>query len=113
MPVEDKAGVPSRVASIKGVPRTVVALGVVSLFMDLSSEIIHSLLPVFLVTVLGVGAMAVALIEGIAEAATPITRLFSGVISDWIDKRKPLILLGYGLAAATKPLSCCLRYRHR
>jgi MFS family permease len=72
--------------------------------MDASSEIIHSLLPVFLVTVLGAGALSVGLIEGIAEAATPITKLFSGAISDWIGRRKPLILLGYGLAALTKPL---------
>jgi MFS family permease len=89
---------------IRGIPRTVVALGLVSLFMDISSEIIHSLLPVFLVTALGASALAVGLIEGIAEAATPITKLFSGAISDWIGKRKPLVLLGYGLSAATKPL---------
>lgn len=103
MSVQDKAQM-SPVESIRTVPRTVVALGVVSLFMDLSSEIIHSLLPVFLVTVLGAGALSVGVIEGVAEAATPITRLFSGAISDWIGKRKPLILLGYGLAAVTKPL---------
>jgi Na+/melibiose symporter-like transporter len=103
MSVQDKAQTPP-VASIRSVPRTVIALGVVSLFMDFSSEIIHSLLPVFLVTVLGASALSVGLIEGIAEAATPITRLFSGAISDWVGKRKPLILLGYGLAALTKPL---------
>jgi MFS family permease len=72
--------------------------------MDLSSEMIHSLLPVFLVSVLGVSALSVGFIEGIAEATTSVTKVFSGVISDWIGKRKPLILFGYGLAAITKPL---------
>ncbi|MDD2851914.1 MAG: MFS transporter [Desulfuromonadaceae bacterium] len=85
-------------------PRGVVALGLVSLFMDLSSEMIHGLLPVFLVTVLGAGALSVGLIEGIAEATASITKVFSGVISDWIGRRKPLVLLGYSLAALTKPL---------
>jgi MFS family permease len=95
---------PRPMAEIRGIPRTVVALGLVSLFMDISSEIIHSLLPVFLVTALGASALSVGFIEGIAEAATPITKLFSGAISDWIGKRKPLVLLGYGLSAVTKPL---------
>ncbi len=85
-------------------PRGVIALGLVSLFMDLSSEMIHGLLPVFLVTVLGAGALSVGLIEGIAEATASIVKVFSGVISDWIGRRKPLVLLGYGLAALTKPL---------
>src|SRR5437870_1868153 len=87
-----------------GVPRTVVALGVVSLFMDTSSEIIHSLLPAFLVTVLGVSALSVGIIEGVAEATASIVKIFSGATSDWIGRRKPLVLLGYGLAALTKPL---------
>lgn len=85
-------------------PRGVIALGLVSLFMDLSSEMIHGLLPVFLVTVLGTGALSVGLIEGIAEATASIAKVFSGVFSDWIGRRKPLLLLGYGLAALTKPL---------
>lgn len=85
-------------------PRGVIALGLVSLFMDLSSEMIHSLLPVFLVTVLGASALSVGLIEGIAEATASIAKVFSGVISDWIGRRKPLLLMGYGLAALTKPL---------
>ncbi|MDD2541230.1 MAG: MFS transporter, partial [Desulfuromonadaceae bacterium] len=85
-------------------PRGVITLGLVSLFMDLSSEMIHGLLPAFLVTVLGAGALSVGLIEGIAEATASITKVFSGVISDWIGRRKPLVLLGYGLAALTKPL---------
>ncbi len=85
-------------------PRGVIVLGLVSLFMDLSSEMIHGLLPAFLVTVLGAGALSVGVIEGIAEATASITKVFSGVISDWIGRRKPLVLLGYGLAALTKPL---------
>ena len=85
-------------------PRGVIALGLVSLFMDLSSEMIHSLLPVFLVTVLGASALSVGLIEGIAESTASIAKVFSGAISDWAGRRKPLVLLGYGLAALTKPL---------
>lgn len=85
-------------------PRSVVILGVVSLFMDVSSEMIHSLLPVFMVSVLGASALAVGVIEGIAEATASITKVFSGVVSDWIGRRKPLVLLGYGMAALTKPL---------
>lgn len=85
-------------------PRGVWALGLVSLLMDLSSEMIHSLLPVFLVSVLGAGALSVGIIEGIAEATSSIVKLFSGTLSDRIGRRKPLALLGYGLAALTKPL---------
>ncbi|MBO9716808.1 MAG: MFS transporter [Pseudoxanthomonas sp.] len=85
-------------------PRGVIALGFVSLFMDTSSELVHSLLPVFLVGVLGVSAMSVGIIEGVAEATAAIVKVFSGVLSDWIGRRKPLVLLGYGLAALTKPL---------
>ena len=90
--------------SIKAIPRSVVMLGFVSMFMDVSSEMIHSLLPVFMVSVLGLSALSVGIIEGIAEATASITKIFSGVISDWIGKRKPLVLLGYGMAALTKPL---------
>jgi len=85
-------------------PGGVIALGLVSLCMDLSSEMIHSLLPLFLVTVLGASALSVGLIEGVAEATAAIAKVFSGVLSDWIGRRKPLVLLGYGLAALTKPL---------
>jgi MFS family permease len=90
--------------SIKSMPRSVVMLGFVSMFMDISSEMIHGLLPVFMVSVLGVSALSVGIIEGIAEATASITKIFSGVVSDWIGKRKPLVLLGYGMAALTKPL---------
>lgn len=86
------------------IPRTVWALGMVSLLMDLSSEIIHALLPLFLTTTLGVSVAMVGLIDGIAEATASITKVFSGYISDRIGRRKPLILAGYALGAASKPL---------
>ena len=85
-------------------PRSVWALGIVSLFMDMSSEMIHALLPIFLVGTLGVSALALGVIEGIAEATASISKIFSGVLSDRWGKRKPLIVLGYGMAALTKPL---------
>lgn len=89
---------------LRAVPRTVWALGLVSLFMDASSEIIHSLLPVFLVTGLGASVALVGLIEGVSEATASITKVFSGWISDRLGRRKLLVLIGYGLAALTKPV---------
>jgi MFS family permease len=86
------------------VPKTVWALGFVSMLMDLSSEIVHSLLPLFLVSTLGVGALLLGLIEGIAEATASITKLFSGALSDRTGRRKGLVLFGYGLSALTKPV---------
>ncbi|MNZ18760.1 Inner membrane transport protein YajR [compost metagenome] len=86
------------------IPRTVWALGFVSLFMDLSSELVHSLLPLFLVGTLGASMLAVGLIEGLAEATALIVKVFSGALSDFLGKRKGLLLLGYGLAALSKPL---------
>jgi len=91
----------ARAASLPG---GIVALGVVSLFMDVSSEMIHSTLPVFLTTVLGASALSVGAIEGIAEATAAICKVFAGAVSDWTKRRKPLVLLGYGLSMATKPL---------
>jgi MFS family permease len=86
------------------IPRGVWALGFVSLFMDVSSEMIHALLPVFLVTVLGTSATVVGALEGMAEAVASITKIFGGALSDRLGKRKLLVVLGYGLAAFTKPL---------
>ncbi len=86
------------------IPRTVWVLGFVSLLMDVSSELVHSLLPVFLVASLGASALTVGIIEGLAEAAALVSKVFSGAVSDWLQRRKALILLGYGLSAATKPL---------
>jgi len=80
------------------------ALGFVSMLMDISSEIIHALLPVYLVTVLGASMVTVGFIEGIAEATASITKVFSGALSDWLGKRKLLTAIGYGLAAFTKPI---------
>lgn len=86
------------------IPKTVWALGVVSLFMDLSSELVHGLLPVYMTTVLGASMVAVGLVEGIAEATASITKVFSGTLSDFIGRRKPLVVFGYALAALSKPL---------
>ena len=86
------------------IPSGVWMLGLVSLFMDISSEMVHSLLPVFLVTTLGASALSVGLIEGIAAATALISKLFSGVLSDYLGKRKLLAGIGYGLAALTRPV---------
>ncbi|RMD91861.1 MAG: MFS transporter, partial [Alphaproteobacteria bacterium] len=85
-------------------PAGVWALGLVSLLMDVSSEMIHALLPVWLMVGLGASALTVGLIEGVAQATAAITKLFSGALSDRLGRRKPLVALGYGLAAATKPV---------
>ena len=86
------------------IPGGIWALGLVSLFMDLSSELIHALLPVYLVTILGTSMLTVGIIEGIAEATASITKVFSGALSDALGRRKGLVVLGYGLAAITKPV---------
>jgi MFS family permease len=85
-------------------PAAIWALGFVSLLMDVSSEMIHSLLPVVLVTGLGASAFAVGLIDGLAEATALLVKVFSGVLSDLWRRRKPLAVAGYGLGAASKPL---------
>ena len=85
-------------------PAGIWALGGVSLLMDVSSELIHSLLPVFMVTTLGISVLTVGLIEGFAEATALIVKVFSGVLSDYMGRRKPLAILGYALAAFSKPL---------
>ena len=90
--------------SLREIPGGVWALGFVSMLMDVSSEMIHALLPVYLVTVLGTSMVTVGVIEGIAEATASITKIFSGALSDWLGKRKLLAVLGYGLAAFTKPV---------
>jgi MFS family permease len=85
-------------------PAGIWALGFVSLLMDVSSELIHSLLPVFMVTTLGISVLVVGLIEGAAEATALMVKVFSGVLSDYWGRRKPLAVLGYGLGALSKPL---------
>ena len=79
-------------------------LGFVSLLMDVSSEMIHSLLPVFIVTVLGASAFTVGLIEGVAEATALIAKVFSGTLSDYLRRRKALAVIGYSMGALSKPL---------
>lgn len=85
-------------------PKAIWALGLVSLLMDTSSEIVHGLLPVFLVSVLGASYTTVGLIEGFGEASSLIVKVFSGPFSDWWGKRKPLVLLGYSMGALSKPM---------
>jgi MFS family permease len=84
------------------VPRGIWALGLVSLCMDLSSELVHALLPLYLAVGLGASMVAIGIIEGIAEATALVLKVFSGVLSDLFRRRKPLVVLGYGLAALTK-----------
>src|SRR5690242_10628258 len=91
-------------STLRRIPSGIWALGCVSLLMDVSPEMIHGLLPVFLTTALGVSALTVGLIEGAAEATALIVRVFSGLLSDYWGKRKPLTVLGYGLGALAKPL---------
>ena len=98
----DGAAVP--VAAPSRLSGAVWALGLTSLFMDISSEMIHSLLPVFLVVGLGTSVAYLGVIEGVAEATTCIVKIFSGALSDYFGRRKSLALLGYGMAALTKPL---------
>ncbi|MBE9605596.1 MFS transporter [Acetobacteraceae bacterium H6797] len=86
------------------IPGGIWALGFVSLLMDVSSEMIHALLPIYMVAVLGTSVLAVGIIEGIAEATAAIVKIFSGAISDWLGKRKLLAVIGYGLGAITKPI---------
>lgn len=93
----------SRFATLGRIPRGVWVLGGVSLLMDVSSEMIHSLLPLFMATTLGASVIVIGLIEGLAEATALIVKVFSGVLSDYLGKRKGLALLGYGLGAISKP----------
>jgi MFS family permease len=86
----------------RALPADVWALGCVSLLMDASSELIHSLLPVFLVSVLGASMIAVGLLEGVAESTAAIAKVFSGTLSDRWRRRKPLVVLGYGVGALSK-----------
>jgi MFS family permease len=94
----------SALGAFRALPGGIWALGFVSMFMDISSELIHSLLPVFMSTVLGVSMTTIGLIEGVAEATAAISKIFSGAISDYLGKRKLLAGIGYGLAALTKPI---------
>jgi MFS family permease len=91
-------------STLRQMPAGVWVLGLVSLLMDISSEMVHSLLPMFMVTTLGASALVVGLIEGLAEATALIVKVFSGSLSDYLGKRKGLAVVGYALGAITKPL---------
>ncbi|MNM30014.1 Inner membrane transport protein YajR [compost metagenome] len=104
MNTAEKSAQPGTAKMLPKIPRSVWALGFVSMFMDISSEMIHALLPLYMVTVLGTSVIAVGFIEGIAEATASITKVFSGALSDRLGKRKMLTVLGYGLGALTKPV---------
>lgn len=91
-------------STLRLIPSGIWVLGLVSMLMDISSEIIHSLLPLFMVTTLGLSAVTVGLIEGLAEATALIVKVFSGALSDYLGKRKGLAVFGYALGALTKPL---------
>ncbi len=90
--------------SLGNIPPAVWALGFVSMLMDISSEMVHSLLPLFMVGTLGASTFTVGLIEGVAESTALIVKIFSGVLSDYLGKRKALAVFGYALGALTKPL---------
>ncbi|MGA6825980.1 MFS transporter [Nitrospira sp. NS4] len=96
--------VPQVDRSLRDIPSGIWVLGFVSLLMDISSEMIHSLLPLFMVTILGASTMAVGLVEGLAESLALVVKVFSGTLSDYLGKRKGLALFGYALGAFTKPL---------
>jgi MFS family permease len=85
-------------------PKGIWVLGFVSLFMDTSSELVHSLLPIFMATTLGASMFTIGIVEGVAEAAAAITKVFSGALSDYFGKRKILVVAGYALGALTKPV---------
>ena len=86
------------------IPAGIWVLGFVSMLMDISSEMIHSLLPLFMVGTLGASALVVGLIEGLAEATALLVKVFSGTLSDYLGKRKGLAVFGYALGALSKPL---------
>jgi MFS family permease len=94
----------SKKSILRQIPVSIWMLGLVSLLMDISSEMIHSLLPLFMATVLGISALTIGLIEGVAEATALIVKVFSGMLSDYLGKRKWLAVTGYALAAITKPV---------
>ncbi|HPA80274.1 MAG TPA: MFS transporter, partial [Thermoanaerobaculales bacterium] len=93
-----------RRSPVRALPAGIWAMGLGSLLMDTSSELIHSVLPVFMVSVLGASLVTVGVIEGVAEATAAMLKVVSGAISDWLGRRKAQMVIGYGLAALTKPI---------
>lgn len=100
----DAEATPPKVRRLRALPRDIWALGLGSLFMDASSELVHSLLPIFMASVLGASMVTIGVVEGVAEATASMTKVVSGVLSDYLGRRKLLVVLGYGLAAVTKPV---------
>lgn len=98
------APIPTVNATPPKIPASIWALGFVSMLMDISSEMVHSLLPMFLAGTLGVSILTIGIIEGLAESTALIVKVFSGAFSDWLGKRKGLALLGYAMGALTKPV---------
>lgn len=103
-PVQTPSAKLSWRAGLRRLPGSIWALGLTSMFMDVSSELVHSLLPIYMSSVLGASMLTIGLVEGIAEATASITKIFSGALSDHWNRRKPLAVLGYGLSALTKPI---------
>ncbi len=101
---QDSQPAPAGAAAFRTLPAGIWALGLGSLFMDISSELIHSLLPIFMSVVLGTSMATIGLVEGAAEATAAVTKVFSGAISDRLGKRKFLMVFGYALGAFTKPV---------
>ncbi|WP_155323829.1 MFS transporter [Desulfosarcina ovata] len=99
---------PKSTAIAKGIDRKlpggIWVLGFVSMFMDISSELVHSLLPIFMATILGASMVTIGIVEGVAEGTAAITKIFSGAISDYFGKRKFLAVLGYAMGAISKPI---------
>jgi len=95
---------PAATRRLRALPPGIWALGLVSMFMDISSELVHSLLPVLMVSVLGASMLTVGVVEGIAEATAAVTKVFSGAISDYFGRRKFLAILGYGPCAVALSL---------
>ena len=88
----------------RSLPTQIVVLGWVSLLMDIASDVIQSLLPLYLTASLGASALVVGIIFGVSDATAALVKIVSGTFSDWLGRRKPLLLVGYGLAALAKPL---------
>lgn len=89
-------------STLRTLPPSIWALGFGAMFMDISSELVHSLLPIFLTSVLGASMVTIGFLEGVAEATAAMTKVFSGVLSDYLGKRTFLVALGYDLSAMTK-----------
>jgi MFS family permease len=103
-PQRDPGSISSKNGFYRKLPKGIWVLGFVSMFMDSSSELVHSLLPIFMATTLGASMVTIGIVEGFAEATAAVTKVFSGIISDYFQKRKFLVVIGYGLAAITKPI---------